>query len=217
LKKDELKHIDFYMVTDSLLSRRGTLSDVEQAIKAGCKIIQYREKSKSMREMVEEALVIKNVCRERAIFLVNDRVDLALTVDADGVHVGQEDMPFEIARHILGEDKIIGLTVHDVRESREAEEMGADYIGLSPIFETSTKSDAGRACGLPKITEVRKQVRLPIVAIGGITKENVSEVIRAGADAAVAISAVVCAGDVYKEVAEIREIICKNKTPNPEP
>jgi len=211
LKKDRLKDIDFYLVTDSKLSRNGTLSDVRKAVRAGCKIIQYREKNKSTVQMIEEALQIKALCRDRAVFIINDRVDVALAVDADGVHIGQDDMPFETARNLLGEGKIIGLTTHDIEESVQAGKTGADYIGLSPIFETSTKQDAGEGCGVSMIERVRERVKLPIVAIGGINKSNVRDVIKAGADAAVAISAVVCSEDVYKEVCEFIEVIKKAK------
>ena len=211
LKRGKLKIIDFYLVTDSGLSRKGARHDVEQAVKAGCGIIQYREKRKSTKKMVEEALELKILCKDRAIFLLNDRVDVALATGADGVHIGQDDMPFEMARNMLGGDKIIGLTVHDIEEAKIAEKKGADYIGLSPIFSTSTKNDAGKACGTSMITEVRKHVKLPIVSIGGISKENVREVIQAGSDAAVAISAVVCAEDVYREISEFIQIIQRAK------
>ncbi len=211
MKKDRLNNIDFYFVTDSGLSKNGTLSDVENAVKAGCKIVQYREKIKSTNEMIEEAEQIKRLCKNRAIFLVNDRVDVALAVDADGVHIGQDDMPFRITRKLLGDEKIIGLTVHNVEESVEAENIGADYIGLSPIFETATKEDAGRGCGISMIEKVKKCIKLPIAAIGGINKENTGEVIASGADSAVAISAVVCKDDVYSEVVDFIKIINENK------
>jgi len=199
------------MVTDSGLSRGGTLSDVEQAVRAGCGIIQYREKHKNTREMIIEAGKIKNICGEWAVFLVNDRVDVALAVDADGVHIGQDDMPLEIARELLGCGRIIGVTVHDVEEAIEAERAGADYIGVSPVFETGTKKDAGRAFGLSMITEVRERVNIPIVAIGGITRENVGGVIRAGADIAAAISAVVCSDDVQKVTKDFIAVIQRAK------
>jgi thiamine-phosphate pyrophosphorylase len=202
-----LRHMEFYLVTDSGLSRRGTYHDVERALEAGCTLIQYREKKKNTREMVEEARRLGELCAGRAIFLVNDRIDVALAADADGVHIGQEDMPFGIARRLLGPERIIGLTVHNVSEAVEAERLGADYVGLSPIFETSTKTDAGLACGVGMISEVRRQISIPIVVIGGISKINVSDTIRAGANAAVAISAVVCAQDVTSEVWEFRNII----------
>lgn len=206
-----LRDMDFYMVTDSGLSRRGTLRDVADALDAGCRIVQYREKEKRTREMVEEALLLKELCAGRAVFLVNDRVDVALAVGADGVHIGQDDMPFPLARRILGPERIIGLTVHDAAEAAEAGRLGADYLGVSPIFETGTKKDAGRARGIEAITEARRLTRLPLVAIGGITKANAGAVIQAGADGAAAISAVVCAGDPGAEVREFRDIIIAAK------
>ncbi len=206
-KKRLLSRMDYYLVTDSGLSLRGTPHDVEQSLEAGCAAIQYREKEKSVREMVEEAIRLNTLCEGRALFLVNDRVDVALAADADGVHIGQDDMPFELARRLLGPGRIIGLTVHDVAEALEAERIGADYVGLSPIFATSTKTDAGNACGVEMIAEVKRHIRIPIVVIGGISKANVAETVLAGADAAAAISAVVRAGDVRLEVAAFREII----------
>jgi len=211
LKRDKLRSMDFYLVTDSRLSRLGILSDVERALDAGCTVIQYREKEKCTRDMVSEAGRIRGLCAGRALFLVNDRVDVALAAGADGVHLGQDDMPFELARRILGPERIIGLTVHDESEAEGAGRAGADYVGLSPIFATSTKADAGRACGVAMIARVKALIRSPVVVIGGITKENVAGAIRAGADAAVAISVVVGAEDVAREVREFIGIIRKEK------
>jgi thiamine-phosphate pyrophosphorylase len=208
----KLNDIDFYLITDSKLSKKGVLSDVEDALKAGCKIIQYREKNKSTKEMIEEAKKIKKKCEGKAIFLVNDRIDISLAINSDGVHIGQEDMPYEIARKILGKEKIIGLTVHNLKEAIKAEKNGVDYIGLSPIFETLTKSDAGRACGIEMIKNIKKNVNIPIVAIGGINKNNIHQVIKSGADAAVAISAVTCSDDVYIELNDFVRIIRENKS-----
>lgn len=208
---NKLNKIDYYLVTDSNLSKKGTISDVENALKAGCKIIQYREKNKSTRELIREAKNIKEKCYKKAIFLVNDRVDVAFAVNSDGVHLGQDDISYDVARKILGNKKIIGLTVHNLEEAIEAEKIGADYIGLSPIFSTETKKDAGEACGIEMIKKVRNKVNIPIVTIGGINKENISEIIKAGADAAVAISAVVCSDDVSKEVSDFIRIIKENK------
>lgn len=198
-KSSFLKEIDFYLVTDSGLSKKGTISDVREAVESGCRIVQYREKDKSTRAMVEEASEIKRICSGRAIFLVNDRIDVALAVDADGVHIGQEDMPLETARRLLGEDKIIGLSVHDRDEAIRAEKAGADYVGLGPIFDTSTKKDAGNGIGLLKIREVKAAIKLPVVAIGGINKGNCESVIQNGADSLVAISAVVCSDNIKRE------------------
>jgi thiamine-phosphate pyrophosphorylase len=206
-----LKGIDFYLVTDSGLSKKGTLSDVSEAVEAGCKIVQYREKNKSTKEMISEAAEIKRICSDRAIFLVNDRIDVALAVDSDGVHIGQEDMPIEIARKLLGEDKIIGLTVHNIDEARKAEKKGADYVGLSPIFDTATKKDAGNGIGPDRIRDVKNAIRIPVVVIGGINKENSESVIRNGADSLVAISAVLCSDNVKRETKSLIDIIQRVK------
>lgn len=210
-KSSLLKEIDFYLVTDSGLSKKGTLSDVKDSVESGCKIVQYREKNKSTKDMIDEASEIKRICSGRAIFLVNDRVDVALAVDADGVHIGQDDMPIETARKILGADKIIGLTVHSVDEAVEAEKSCADYVGLGSIFDTSTKKDAGQGIGPARIREVMNAIKVPVVAIGGINKENCRSVIENGADSLVAISAVVCSDDVKKETREFIDIIREMK------
>jgi thiamine-phosphate pyrophosphorylase len=194
-----LKEIDFYLLTDSGLSKKGTLSDVKEAVESGCRIVQYREKNKSTKEMVLEASEIKRICSDKAIFLVNDRIDVALAVDADGIHIGQDDMPIEIARKLLGPDKIIGLSVHDREEAVQAEKNGADYVGFGPVFNTSTKKDAGKGIGPARIREVKAALTIPVVAIGGINKENCSSVVENGADSLVAISVVVCSDNVKKE------------------
>ncbi len=164
----------YYFITDAALSRRGNMSDVKDALAAGVKIVQYRAKEVGTREMLAEAQELKNLCRG-AIFLVNDRVDVALAVDADGVHLGQEDMPYETARRLLGAGKIIGITVSNLEEARAAARQGADYLGVSPIFFTRTKADAGAPTGLALIKEIRNAVSLPLVAIGGITLANAPE------------------------------------------
>ena len=202
---------EFYFITDSDLSRKGTLSDVENALKAGCRIIQYREKNKTTREMIIEAKKIKELCHKRAVFLVNDRVDVALAVDSDGVHLGGDDMPVKTARDILGKEKIIGLSVHNLKEAIDAEKTRADYIGIGPVFETTTKKDAEKTCGIAMINKIKKEVKIPIVAIGGINKKNIREVIRAGADSAAVVSAVVCSDDVFREVLELTDIIKENR------
>jgi len=206
-----LKEIDFYLVTDSELSKKGTLSDVKAAVEAGCKIVQYREKTKSTKEMVCEASEIKKICGNKAIFLVNDRIDVALAVDADGVHIGQDDMPIKIARKLLGQDKLIGLSASNSEEAIEAEKNGADYVGFGPIFDTSTKKDAGKGIGSAKMKEIKDTIKIPVVAIGGINKQNCESIIQNGADSLVAISAVVCSDDVKKETKEFIDKIKKIK------
>ncbi|MDD5601298.1 MAG: thiamine phosphate synthase [Actinomycetota bacterium] len=209
--REELKNIDLYFITDSKLTKKTVIEDVKAALKAGVKIIQYREKEKNTAEMIKEAQKIAKLCKENnALFIINDRVDVALTVDADGVHLGDDDMPCHIARKILGNNKIIGLTVHNIKEAIEAERAGADYIGLSPIFETLTKSDAGMPAGLEFIKEVKEKIKIPFVAIGGINETNIEEVIRAGAKSTAIISAIVTKPDVEKECKKFRKIISDN-------
>lgn len=194
----------YYFITDAGLSLAGNLSDVRAAAAAGVTVVQYRNKSNITRDMYEEALLLKSACGGKAKFIINDRIDIALAVDADGVHIGQEDMPYDRARHLLGPDKIIGVTVHDLDEALEAEARGADYLGLSPIFATGTKDDAGAPCGTAVIAELKKHCRVPVVAIGGIGLSNVDEVVAAGADMVCAISAVVTKPDVVAAILEFQ-------------
>ena len=195
----------FYFITDSRLSRRGNISDVKNALAVKVEVVQYREKSLNTKEMYEEALILRKICKN-ATFLINDRVDIALSVDADGVHLGQEDLPYRIARKLLGKKKIIGLTVHNVKEAAEAQESGADYISVSPIFSTSTKPDAGKATGTELIRNIKKRISLPIIAIGGINLSNAPQVIDAGADCVCAISAVVAKRDVRSEIEKFQAL-----------
>ncbi len=196
--KPHLNEIDLYFITDSKLTKKTVFDDVKAAIKAGVKLIQYREKEASTKEMLKEAVKIKELCKGKAIFLINDRIDIALAVDADGVHLGHKDMPYETARKLLG-NKIIGLSTHKLKAAIESEQLGADYIGVGPIFETKTKADAGPAVGLKLIEDVKKAVTIPFVAIGGINLDNVGDVVKAGATSAAVISAIITKDDVEEE------------------
>lgn len=198
----------FYFVTDAGLSRRGMNADVADAVSAGVRVVQYRNKEAATREMLAEARELRRIC-SRITFLVNDRVDICLAADGDGVHLGQEDMPLAVARKMLGKKRIIGVTVHSVKEAREAERQGADYLGVSPIFATATKKDAGKAAGIELVREVKRLARIPVAAIGGITLDNAPLVIAAGADCLCAISAVVRAGDVKAEIAKFQDLFGK--------
>ena len=190
----------YYFITDSNLSLAGIVSDTRKAVEAGAQVVQYREKSAETGILYGEALALKEICAGRATLIINDRIDIALAVDADGTHIGQGDMPYEAARRLLGRGKIIGVTVHNLEEAIEAARMGADYLGVSPIFATGTKQDAGTPCGTDMLRDIRRAVSLPLVAIGGIDLSNVEAVIDAGADMVCAISAVVAKSDVAAEV-----------------
>lgn len=189
----------YYFITDASLSRAGNLSDVKAALAAGVKVVQYRDKTVCSKKLYEEAAKLREACK-KITFLVNDRVDIALAVSADGVHLGAEDMPYKITRKLLGKRKIIGLTVHNVKEAEEAQKIGADYIGLSPIFASKTKTDAGKPIGVEMIKEVRKYISIPVIALGGIDLSNAKAVVGAGADGICAISAVVTKPNVRKEI-----------------
>lgn len=195
----------FYFITDASLSRAGNLSDVRNAVAAGVKVVQYREKQAGTKKMYEEARKLREVC-QKTLFLVNDRVDLALAVAADGVHLGQDDLPFQVARRLLGPGKIIGMTVGTVAEALAATQAGADYLGVSQIFATATKTDAGEPMGVALIEAIRPRVSIPLMAIGGITLANAAEVIRAGADGLCAISAVVTKQNVRAEIAKFQKL-----------
>ena len=195
----------YYFITDPGLSRAGNLSDVKLADACSVCAVQYRNKNAETREMFDEALRLREICRN-ALFLINDRIDIALAVDADGVHLGQSDMPYRAARKMLGPEKIIGITVHNITEATEAQRLGADYLGVSPIFQTATKSDAGKPAGIALIEEIRAQVDIPLIAIGGINLTNAPEVVRAGADGLCAISAVVAKEDVSSEIKRFQEL-----------
>ncbi|MCK4947316.1 MAG: thiamine phosphate synthase [Candidatus Aureabacteria bacterium] len=200
----------YYFITDSVLSRESSISDVENAIDAGVTVVQYRNKAGCTRIIYEEALELKKICSS-ARFIINDRVDIALAVDADGVHIGRKDMPYEAARDLLGKSKIIGMSVHSMGEALEAEKQGADYLGVGPIFATTTKRDIEQPCGTSLIREIKKVCKIPVAAIGGIDLDNAGSVIEAGADAICAISAVITKSDVRKEIEKFQALFIKEK------
>lgn len=195
----------YYFITDARLSRAGNINDVKSAVAAGVSIVQYRNKDAGTKELYEEALKLKKICKNKTLFIINDRIDIALAVDADGVHIGTEDMPYDVARGLLGKKKIIGLTAHNIEEAKKAERLGADYVSVSPIFATSTKLDAGKPVGVSLIKKIKKPLKIPIIAIGGITLDNAKEVVRAGAEGLCAISAVVTKKDTKKEIKKFQK------------
>ncbi|MBI5573795.1 MAG: thiamine phosphate synthase [Elusimicrobia bacterium] len=199
----------YYFITDEKLSKAGNVSDVKSAVSAGVKIVQYRNKTGSTKEMYDEAVKLKKICHKKnVIFLINDRIDIAITSGAAGVHIGQDDMPYSVARKILGKNKIIGVTVHNLKEAKNAQKQGADYLGVSPIFLTETKQDAGRPAGISLIKKIKSHMggTIPIIAIGGINLSNAPEVIAAGADGLCAISVTVTKNDVKKEIKKFQKL-----------
>lgn len=198
--------MNFYFITDEQLTVKGVLSDVEQALLAGANVIQYRDKEGATKHMHETGLKIRDLCTEYgAMYIVNDRVDIALSTEADGVHIGPEDLPLDAARRMM-HSGTIGVSVSNLEEAAAAERGGADYLGVTPIFHTATKPDAGIPVGLETLRVISRNTHIPLVAIGGIKMENIGEVIGAGATSVSAISATV-GEDVRARVLEFIEEI----------
>jgi thiamine-phosphate pyrophosphorylase len=195
----KLPNIDYslYLVTDrSLALGRATLDIVQAAVKGGATVVQLREKDCSTLEFIEQALSIKAFLKSRNIpLIINDRIDIAQAVQADGVHLGQKDMPLEMAKRILGDAMIIGISAESIEDAVTAERGGADYLGVSPIYATPTKTDTAPALGLEGLREIRKAVKLPLVGIGGLNRDTAADVIRNGADGVAVVSAIVAADD----------------------
>jgi thiamine-phosphate pyrophosphorylase len=211
------KKIDLrlYALTDATLSRGRSHSDViAAAIRGGATIIQYREKSANTRKMIEEARILLDLCRKHKVpFIVNDRLDVAMVVDADGVHVGQDDMPASLARKLIGEQKILGVSAENEEQARQAIADGADYLGAGAVFITATKSDAGNPIGLDGVERIVRMSQVPVVGIGGINASNAAGVIRAGAAGVAVVSAIVNADDVEVAARELKQIVTEAGVP----
>ncbi len=193
-----------YVITDAKLSRgRSHQEIIRAAVAGGATVVQYREKEGTTRRMMEEARALRDLARQAGVpFIVNDRVDIALAVDADGVHVGQDDMPAPLARKLMGPGKIVGVSVDNVEQAIQAERDGA-----GPIFATPTKPDAAPPIGLDGLAEICRRISIPVVAIGGINEENAAAVIEAGADGVAVVSAVVAAEDVEAAARRLRQAV----------
>jgi thiamine-phosphate pyrophosphorylase len=203
-----------YLVTDAVLSRGRTQAGiVKAAIRGGVTIVQYREKAASTRRMIVEAAELLGICRAAGVpFIVNDRLDVALAIGADGVHVGQDDMPAMAARRLIGEKMLLGVSAGSVEEARKAADDGADYIGASPIFSTPTKPDAPPPLGLDGLRAIAKAVSVPVVAIGGINRGNAAEMMDAGAAGVAVVSAIVAADDIEAAARSLRAVLEKVRT-----
>ncbi|MBW2589616.1 MAG: thiamine phosphate synthase [Deltaproteobacteria bacterium] len=207
----KFKSIDYslYLVTDRSLSRgRATLKIVKASVAGGVTCVQLREKNCSTLEFIKEALSVKKFLKTSNIpLIINDRVDVAQAIEADGVHLGQTDMPLPMAKDILKDSMVIGISVESLEDAIRAEKDGADYIGISPIFATPTKTDTSPPLGLEGLKEISRAVSLPKVAIGGLNKENAGEVILNGADGIAVVSAIVSADDTRKAAEELSYMV----------
>lgn len=196
-----------YVITDEeLCPGRTHLQIAQDAIKGGAKIIQIRDKHASDRKFYKDALQLRKLTSQADIlFFVNDRVHIAAAVGADGVNVGQTDIPLSAARKVLGKGAVVGVSAATLQEAVQAEKDGADYVGFGPVFTTTTKLDAGPISGLETLKTVCSQVDIPVVAIGGINLSNVKLIADNGAACASVISAVVCAEDMVKATSDLIE------------
>lgn len=192
---------------DNFAHGKSNLECVKAMIEGGIKIIQYRDKTKSIKEKVKEAREIRELCREHGVvFIVNDHVDIALLVDADGVHIGQDDMDPSDVRKLIGENKIIGLSTHSEEQGMKAYlNPDVDYIGVGPIFPTTTKDTA--PVGLGYLEYAVKNLHLPFTAIGGIKEHNLHEIISRGAKNVCLVSDIVGADDIAEKVRQLQKLI----------
>lgn len=193
-------------ITDRTVCSIAVEQQVKIALDAGVRFIQYREKDLSRRELYFQAEVLRKITEDsNATYIVNDHCDIALAVGADGVHIGQDDLPLEYAKRIMG-NKLIGISTHGLEEAQKASRGGADYIGFGPIYHTTTK-DAGAPKGKEMLNEIRKHIQVPIVAIGGIGLGNLRDIFDAGANAVAVASAILRSDNVSQEAKAFVESI----------
>ena len=197
-----------YAVTDRIWVKDTTLMDqVKEALEGGITFLQLREKHLSKEEFIKEAREMKELSKEYKVpFVINDNIEVALEVDADGVHIGQNDMSVEEARKLLGEDKIIGVSAHNVEEAIKAQKGGADYLGVGAVCATSTKKDAN-VVSKEEIKKICHTVEIPVVAIGGIKKENIKTLEGTDVDGVAVVSAIFAAKDIKKDTKQLRSLV----------
>ncbi len=193
-----MKDFRLYAITgEQFHPGRDMITVMEEAILGGVDMIQLRDKKSAKREVLQKAVALRELTRKHNVtFIVNDHIDVALAVEADGIHLGQDDLPLLIARKIVGDMMIIGISTHSIEEARLAEQEGADYIGVGPVFATKSKEDVVSPVSTSYVREVAREIRIPFVAIGGIKLHNVDQVLEAGASRICAISEIVGSRDV---------------------
>lgn len=194
-----------YLITDrNLVGTKDFYRSVRDALRGGVSLLQVREKELSSRDFYNSARILKDMAAQYNVpLIVNDRLDIALAVDADGLHIGEHDLPLEIARKILGKEKILGYSVSSIEEARYAVENGANYLGAGAVFPTGSKADVGEVIGLEGLEEIKNAVKIPVVAIGGIAAQNVREVKKTGVDGISLISAILACEYPYRAAKEL--------------
>jgi thiamine-phosphate pyrophosphorylase len=205
--------LSLYLVTDRELSLNRPLNEVvDKAANGGVTMVQLREKKASTREFISEALKIKPILKNLGIpLIINDRVDVALAIDADGVHLGQSDMHWTIARRLLGPDKLIGLSIEEINQLKEANKADIDYIGISPVFTTSTKTELEHGLGLKGTAEIAKKSKHPSVAIGGINTDNARDIMATGTNGISVVSAICSTPDPGNAAKELIRLVLEQK------
>ena len=201
-----------YLVTDrQLVGDKDFYASIEEALLGGVTLLQLREKSISTLEFHKIAQDIKRIANKYKVpFIINDRLDIALSVDADGLHIGQDDMPVSIARKLLGPDKVIGVSASNIKEALLAEQLGADYLGIGAIFATGTKRDAHHT-DLAELSRIRAATHIPIVAIGGINESNVPDIMKTGVNGVAVVSAILDKDNVNVAAQNLRRLIDSQK------
>ena len=201
------QHIDYtlYLVTDrSVMSAKSLEQAVEQAIQGGCTIVQLREKNISSREFFETAQRVKQITDSYHIpLIINDRTDICLAVNAAGIHVGQQDLPAKVVRSIIGPDKIIGVSAATLSEAMQAEQDGADYLGVGAMFATSTKTNT-RPVTVEQLSQIKQSVQIPVVAIGGIQSSNAATLTKTGIDGIAVVSAILAQENIAHAAGQLK-------------
>jgi len=200
-----------YLVTDRKLMVTETIEEcVEQAVLGGATVVQLREKTASSRDFYQTALRVREITADLGVpLIINDRADIALAVDADGIHIGQDDLTYYVARRIVGPDKIVGVSASNLAEALAAAQMGADYLGVGAMFATGTKTDANLT-NIDELRRICKEVSLPIVVIGGINKDTVPIFKGTGIDGIAVVSAIVAQQDAAYAAQELRALFQGN-------
>ena len=195
-----MKELKLYLVTDSdILRGRDFYNCIEEALKGGVTMLQLREKNASGKEFLEKAIKLRELTKKYNVkFIINDRVDIAMLCDADGVHVGQSDIPANKVRELIGEDKIVGVSARTVEEAIRAKENGADYLGVGAMFTTRTKLDA-KSVSIEKLKEIKELIKLPVVAIGGLSLSNIDKLKECNVDGYAVVSAILGAENIKLE------------------
>lgn len=206
-----MKALKLYLVTDSdILKGRDFYYCIEEALKGGVTMLQLREKDATGKEFLEKALKLRELTNKYNVkFIINDRVDIAMICKADGVHVGQSDIPANSVRELIGNNKIIGVSARTIEEARVAKENGADYLGVGAMFNTTTKLDA-KSVSIKELKEIKRSTDLPIVAIGGLTLNNIEKLNECNIDGYAVVSAILGATDIESECKSWLDKIDKN-------